>query len=203
MRSARRVVCARHGAPSHQGARENGHHRRHRYRRHRHRHHHRRRRRHRRRRYFSGFVGAILGLCSASPATAAAATTATAPTTTPNVILILADDLGYGDVGCYGANKVRTPHIDRLAREGRRFTDAHSTSAVCTPSRYALLTGEYPFRRGLNVPVFLKQGLVIDPERTTLADVMQQAVRRRPTGTANCNPVRSNSASIPFSACRS
>ena len=126
-------------------------------------------------RYFSWFVGAILGLCSASPATAAAATTATAPTTTPNVILILADDLGYGDIGCYGANKVRTPHIDRLAREGRRFTDAHSASAVCTPSRYALLTGEYPFRRGLNVPVFLKQGLVIDPERTTLADVMQRA----------------------------
>ena len=61
----------------------------------------------------------------------------------PNVVLIFADDLGYGDVGCYGATKVQTPNIDRLAAEGRRFTDAHSVSAVCTPSRYALLTGQY------------------------------------------------------------
>ena len=60
----------------------------------------------------------------------------------PNVVLIFADDLGYGDLGCYGATKVQTPNIDRLAKEGRRFTDAHSVSAVCTPSRYALLTGE-------------------------------------------------------------
>jgi arylsulfatase A-like enzyme len=64
----------------------------------------------------------------------------------PNVVIILADDLGYGDVGCYGATKVKTPNIDRLAREGRRFTDAHSPSSVCTPSRYALLTGEYAWR---------------------------------------------------------
>ena len=64
----------------------------------------------------------------------------------PNVVLIFADDLGYGDLGCYGATKVQTPNIDRLAKEGRRFTDAHSASAVCTPSRYALLTGEYPVR---------------------------------------------------------
>ncbi|MCB9937050.1 MAG: sulfatase-like hydrolase/transferase, partial [Planctomycetaceae bacterium] len=53
----------------------------------------------------------------------------------PNVVLIFADDLGYGDLGCYGATKVQTPNIDRLAAEGRRFTDAHSVSAVCTPSR--------------------------------------------------------------------
>ncbi len=66
----------------------------------------------------------------------------------PNVILIYADDLGYGDLSSYGATKVQTPHIDRLAREGRVFTDAHSASAVCTPSRYALLTGDYPFRQG-------------------------------------------------------
>ena len=65
----------------------------------------------------------------------------------PNVVLIFADDLGYGDLGCYGATKVQTPHIDKLAAEGRKFTDAHSASAVCTPSRYGLLTGEYPFRK--------------------------------------------------------
>ena len=61
----------------------------------------------------------------------------------PNIVLIYADDLGYGDVGCYGATQVRTPNIDRLAREGLRFTDGHSAAATCTPSRYAMLTGEY------------------------------------------------------------
>ena len=66
--------------------------------------------------------------------------------TPPNVVLIFADDLGYGDLGCYGATKLKTPNIDRLAAEGRKFTDAQSSSAVCTPSRYGLLTGEYPFR---------------------------------------------------------
>ena len=55
----------------------------------------------------------------------------------PNIVLIYADDIGYGDVGCYGATRVATPHIDRLAAEGLRFTDAHSPSATCTPSRFA------------------------------------------------------------------
>jgi hypothetical protein len=80
----------------------------------------------------------------------------------PNIVLIFADDLGYGDLGCYGATKVTTPNIDRLAAQGRMFTDAHSASAVCTPSRYALLTGEYPVRKKLSRPGFLKTGLVID-----------------------------------------
>lgn len=93
----------------------------------------------------------------------------------PNVVVIFADDLGYGDVGCFGATKVKTPNIDRLAQQGRRFTDAHSASAVCTPSRYALITGEYPFRKGLSKPVFLKTGLVFDPDRMTIADVMKNA----------------------------
>ncbi|TWU54736.1 Arylsulfatase [Rubripirellula tenax] len=93
----------------------------------------------------------------------------------PNVVLIFADDLGYGDVGCYGATKVKTPGIDKLAVEGRRFTDAHSASAVCTPSRYALLTGEYPHRRNLSKPVFLKTGLVIDTKQQTAASVMKDA----------------------------
>ncbi|HEY4309678.1 MAG TPA: arylsulfatase [Pirellulales bacterium] len=68
------------------------------------------------------------------------------PSGRPNVIIILADDVGYGDLGCYGATEVETPHIDRLARAGRRFTDAHSPSSVCTPTRYALLTGQYAWR---------------------------------------------------------
>ena len=93
----------------------------------------------------------------------------------PNVVVIFADDLGYGDLSCYGATHVKTPNIDRLASQGRRFTDAHSASAVCTPSRYALLTGQYPFRIDLWPPVFLKTGLVVDPDRTTVADIMKRA----------------------------
>ncbi|MCC3861741.1 arylsulfatase [Emcibacteraceae bacterium Y4] len=64
----------------------------------------------------------------------------------PNIILLYVDDLGYGDIGVNGATKVKTPHIDRLAAEGINFTDAHSSAATCTPSRYALLTGEHGFR---------------------------------------------------------
>ena len=65
----------------------------------------------------------------------------------PNIVLIYADDLGYGDVSCYGAKRVQTPNIDRLAKEGLRFTDAHCASSTCTPSRYAMLTGEYAWRK--------------------------------------------------------
>jgi arylsulfatase A len=68
------------------------------------------------------------------------------PAYPPNIIVILADDLGYGSVGSYGAKKVKTPHLDRLAREGMRFTNAHSPSSVCTPTRYNLLTGRYCWR---------------------------------------------------------
>ena len=86
----------------------------------------------------------------------------------PNVVLIFADDLGYGDLGCYGATKVKTPNIDQLAKEGRRFTDAHSASAVCTPSRYGLLTGEYPSRKGIWGPCGHEQSLLIDTNKLTL-----------------------------------
>lgn len=65
----------------------------------------------------------------------------------PNIIIIYADDLGYGDLGCYGAEDVATPNVDALARSGLRFTDAYSTSPVCTPARFSLLTGRYPSRR--------------------------------------------------------
>tara|TARA_R110002049_G_scaffold285698_4_gene467000 strand:- start:132102 stop:135716 length:3615 start_codon:yes stop_codon:yes gene_type:complete len=97
----------------------------------------------------------------------------------PNVVLIFADDLGYGDVGCYGATKVQTPNIDKLAAEGRRFTDAHSVSAVCTPSRYALLTGQYPVRanggRGVWGPAPVTSPLIVDTEKTTIADVFKRS----------------------------
>lgn len=96
----------------------------------------------------------------------------------PNVVLIFADDLGYGDLGCYGATKIKTPNIDKLAAEGKKFTDAHSASAVCTPSRYGLLTGQYPFRanggKGIWNPTGLETPLIIDTEMLTIADVFKR-----------------------------
>lgn len=93
----------------------------------------------------------------------------------PNVIIINADDVGYGDVGVYGATKVRTPKIDQLAEEGRRFTDFHAASAVCSPSRYALITGEYPDRVEFSHPIFLKTPLKVDTSKVTVADIMKDA----------------------------
>ncbi len=75
----------------------------------------------------------------------------------PNIVFIMADDLGYGDFGCYGAKLMATPHCDRLAREGRRFTDAHSPHASCSPTRFGLLTGGYPWRER-RVPGALSAG---------------------------------------------
>src|SRR5262245_33152600 len=75
------------------------------------------------------------------------AATAAGAQTRPNIVIIMTDDLGYGDASSYGATSVTTPSIDRLAKEGLRFTDAHSPAATCTPSRYTLLTGEYAFRK--------------------------------------------------------
>jgi arylsulfatase A len=73
---------------------------------------------------------------------------------TPNIVYILADDYGYGSAGCYGADAalVQTPAIDRLAREGRRFTDANTTSSVCSPTRYSMLTGRYCWRTSASPP---------------------------------------------------
>src|SRR5262245_34457226 len=94
--------------------------------------------------------------------------------TRPNIVLIYADDVGYGDLSCYGATRVHTPNLDRLAGAGVRFTNAHSTSATCTPSRYSLLTGEYEWRkRGTNV-LPGDANLVIEPDRGTLPAMLRQ-----------------------------
>ena len=93
----------------------------------------------------------------------------------PNILFILADDLGYGDVSCYNSeSKVPTPNIDRLAREGMRFTDAHSPSTVCTPSRYSILTGRMAFRTGF-AGVFTGAGgpCLIESSRLTLPSMLQ------------------------------
>ena len=93
----------------------------------------------------------------------------------PNVVLIYIDDLGYGDVGCYGATSVQTPHIDRIANEGCRFTDGHSSAATCTPSRYSLLTGEYAWRhKGTGIAPG-DATAIIKPGRVTLASMLQSA----------------------------
>jgi len=97
------------------------------------------------------------------------------PAQQPNIIVILADDLGYGDVGCYGATAVKTPNIDRLAREGMRFTSGYATSATCTPSRYSLLTGEYAFRKSGTGILPGDAAMIIEPGRTTLPSVLQKA----------------------------
>src|SRR5438445_6509191 len=86
----------------------------------------------------------------------------------PNIVFIYADDVGYGDLSCYGATRVRTPNLDRLGAGGVRFTNAHASSATCTPSRYSMLTGEYAWRkRGTNV-LPGDASLIIEPGRPTL-----------------------------------
>ncbi len=92
----------------------------------------------------------------------------------PNVVIILADDLGYGDLGCYGAKHTVTPHLDRLARQGMRFTDAHSPSAVCTPTRYGLLTGRYAWRTRLKRGTLVGDSpALIEEGRLTLAGLLK------------------------------
>jgi len=93
----------------------------------------------------------------------------------PNIIYILADDLGYGDLGVYNPeSKIPTPNLDRLASEGMYFTDAHSPSSVCTPTRYGILTGRYPWRSRLPKGVLWGYGrALIQPSRVTVAEMLQ------------------------------
>ena len=98
------------------------------------------------RRRMSAFICLLaVGGCG-GPANGPAAEPANGVSHQPNIVILYADDLGYGDVGVYGATAVDTPHIDRLAASGIQFTDAHSTAATCTPSRFSLLTGRHGFR---------------------------------------------------------
>ena len=93
----------------------------------------------------------------------------------PNIIYILADDMGYGDVSCLNENsKIHTTHLDRLGAEGMRFRDAHASSAVCTPSRYSILTGRYSWRSALKAGVnFGYDGPLIDSDRMTVASLLK------------------------------
>ena len=91
----------------------------------------------------------------------------------PNIIVLYADDLGYGDLSCYGAIGVQTPNIDKLAKEGIRFTDSHCSAATCTPSRYSLLTGSYAFRSNAEILPGTAP-LIIRPERPTLPGMLKK-----------------------------
>jgi len=118
---------------------------------------------------FQGFVAIVLltlwiasassvGLCQSQPI--------------PNIVLIYADDLGYGDLGVQNPDsKIPTPNLDRLACEGTRFTDAHSSSGVCTPSRYAMLEGRYHWRKFHGIVNSFVES-VMDDVRTTLAELL-------------------------------
>lgn len=98
--------------------------------------------------------------------------------TKPNVIFMLTDDLGYSDIGCYGARKVKTPHIDRLAAKGARFTDFHTAASICSPSRAAFLTGAYPQRAGLYMGINPNRKahwfLGLHPDEITIAEQFKQ-----------------------------
>ncbi len=112
-------------------------------------------------RYAALFVLCLLCTASAAPP--------------PNIVLIYADDLGYGDVGAYGSKRIPTPNMDRLAKEGLRFTSGYAPSATCTPSRYAMLTGEYAWRQKGTGILPGSAALIIQPGRTTMASILQKA----------------------------
>ena len=114
-------------------------------------------------------IVAVLAAFTASPLIAQAAPRK------PNIVIIYCDDLGYGDVSCYGATRVQTPHIDKLAKNGLRFTDGHCPAATCTPSRYAMLTGEYAFREKGTGIARGDAPAIIKPGRVTLASTLKQA----------------------------
>ena len=116
---------------------------------------------------------ALSGCHADNPSVTAAAVESTA-TRPPNIVIFYVDDLGYGDVGSYGAVGVETPNIDRLAANGVRFTDAHSSAATCTPSRYSLLTGEHGFRRKARI-LRGDAPLLIPVDKPTLPAMLKQA----------------------------
>ncbi|MGJ8643181.1 MAG: sulfatase family protein [Luteolibacter sp.] len=110
----------------------------------------------------SSFIAITLMAFSAAPLAAEKAEVK------PNVIIIMADDLGYGDLSCYGATLIDTPNIDRLASQGKKFTDAHAAASVCSPSRYGLLSGSSPWRLGKS-----GNGYRLDPEKMSIASFLK------------------------------
>ncbi len=96
------------------------------------------------------------------------------PNEKPNIVIIFTDDQGYGDLGCFGSTTIRTPQLDQLAKEGRKFTSFMVASSVCSPSRAALLTGSYPKRTGVEDVLFPTSTTGINPQEYTIADHLKQ-----------------------------
>ncbi len=117
--------------------------------------------------------GVLPVLCGA--VTAAAAPAVPAAVRPPNIVFIMADDLGWGDLSCQGATKLKTPSIDRIAAEGIRLTDAHTPSGLCCPTRYGVLTGRYPWRRAQACWASPGAALLIEEGRETTASVLRRA----------------------------
>ncbi len=115
----------------------------------------------------------VVAICAAGASLGGRLVAADSSTEPPNVVLIFCDDLGYSDVGCFGAQGFQTPHLDRLAREGRRFTSFYAAQAVCTSSRAALLTGCYPNRIGLVGALGPNDRHGISADETTLAEILR------------------------------
>jgi len=116
-----------------------------------------------------------------TPLTALHGADAPKPASKPNILILLADDLGYGDPGCYNPkSKIATPHIDRLASEGMRFTDAHAPGPLCHPSRYGLMTGRYPFRT--DISRWPKQPLIEEGQMTIASLLRSQGYRTAMVG---------------------
>lgn len=114
-------------------------------------------------------------LCLAAGTARAQDAQANATQQTPNIIFIYTDDLGYGDLSCYGATQIHTPNVDRLASEGLRFSNGHCEAATCTPSRFSVITGQYAWRQKGTGIARGNAGLIINKEKKTMANILQSA----------------------------
>jgi len=118
-----------------------------------------------------------IAICTCGIGLSVMTATAVSTENKPNIIIILADDLGYGDIGCFGSKRFKTPNIDSLAAKGMKFTDFHSNGAVCSPTRAALLTGRYQQRTGITGVVTARnhRHTGLDLQETTFAEIAKEA----------------------------
>ncbi|CAK9015898.1 Steryl-sulfatase (Arylsulfatase C) (ASC) (Estrone sulfatase) (Steroid sulfatase) (Steryl-sulfate sulfohydrolase), partial [Durusdinium trenchii] len=114
------------------------------------------------------FLSTLVILAAALPSVAATAER-------PNVLVILCDDLGYGDLACYGNETIRTPNLDRLAAQGLRLTDCYSASPLCSPARAGIMTGRTPSRSGIYSWIAPKNPMYLKKDETTVATLLRDA----------------------------